>query len=220
MKLIVGLGNPGRRYGGTRHNVGFDVLDTIAGRNRLEWESAPRGIESLVTVHRDLGQRLVLDALDSDGLGAPGASPVASAFRRKDMLLAKPMTFMNLSGQAVGDLLRFYKIGLEDLLVIVDDTNLEVGRLRARVSGSAGGHNGLKSLIGLLGSEQFARLRVGVGRGDARRDLADHVLATFDPQERAIVAEAVGRAADAADLFVAEGIGPVMNRYNRKEDAE
>ena len=109
---------------------------------------------------------------------------------------------------------------LPDLLVVVDDVNLELGRLRARPGGSAGGHNGLKSIIGLLGTEEFARLRVGVGRGDARRDLADHVLAKFDPQERADVAEAVGRAADAAELFVAEGIGPVMNRFNRKEDAE
>jgi PTH1 family peptidyl-tRNA hydrolase len=98
--------------------------------------------------------------------------------------------------------------------------NLEVGRLRARPSGSAGGHNGLKSIIAAFGTEEFARLRVGVGRGDARRDLADHVLARFDPDERSIVAEAVGRAADAAELFVVEGIEPVMNRFNRKEDAE
>jgi PTH1 family peptidyl-tRNA hydrolase len=109
---------------------------------------------------------------------------------------------------------------LASLFVVVDDTNLELGRLRTRANGSAGGHNGLKSLIALLGSEDFARLRVGVGRGDARRDLADHVLARFDPQERTIVAEAVARAADAVDLFAAEGIAPVMNRFNRKEDAE
>jgi peptidyl-tRNA hydrolase, PTH1 family len=135
-------------------------------------------------------------------------------------ILAKPLTFMNLSGHAVGELMRFYKIEREDIVVIVDDANLELGRLRARPSGSAGGHNGLKSIIGAFGSEDFARLRVGVGRGDARRDLADHVLATFDPQEREDVAEAVGRAADAAELFVSEGIGPVMNRFNRKEDGE
>ena len=103
---------------------------------------------------------------------------------------------------------------------IGDDVNLELGRLRARASGSAGGHNGLKSVIAAFGTEEFARLRVGVGRGDARRDLADHVLAKFDPEERTIVAEAVGRAADAAELFVAEGMEPVMNRFNRKEDAE
>jgi PTH1 family peptidyl-tRNA hydrolase len=190
-KLIVGLGNPGQRYFGTRHNIGFDVLDAIAGRQGVEWESAPRGIEALVSNAKAGG-----------------------------MLLAKPLTFMNLSGQAVGDLLRFYKSDLSDLLVVVDDVHLEVGRLRARPGGSAGGHNGLKSVIGLLGSDEFARLRVGVGRGEARRDLADHVLAKFDPHERTIVAEAVGRAADAAELFAVEGIAQVMNRFNRKEDAE
>jgi PTH1 family peptidyl-tRNA hydrolase len=127
---------------------------------------------------------------------------------------------MNLSGHAVGDLLRFYKIHIGDLVVIVDDTNLELGRLRARPSGSAGGHNGLKSLIDLLGTEGFPRLRIGVGRGDGRRDLADHVVSKFEPQEREDVAKAVGRAADAAELFVAEGIEPVMNRFNRKEDGD
>ena len=141
-------------------------------------------------------------------------------WREAAALVVKPLTFMNLSGQAVGELLRFYKIDLADLLVVVDECNLELGRLRARASGSAGGHNGLKSLIEQLGTDEFARLRVGVGRGDARRDLADHVLAKFDPDERADVVEAIGRAADAAELFVAEGIGPMMNRFNRKEDAE
>jgi PTH1 family peptidyl-tRNA hydrolase len=189
MKLVIGLGNPGRQYAGTRHNVGFDVLDLLAGRHRLEWESAP-------------------------------ADALMARWRAASALLAKPLTFMNLSGHAIGELLRFYKIEAPDLFVIVDDANLELGRLRARPSGSAGGHNGLKSIISALGTEEFARLRVGVGRGDARRDLADHVLAKFDPDERIEVAEAVGRAADAAELFVTEGITPVMNRFNRKEDGD
>jgi len=189
LKLVVGLGNPGRKYDGTRHNVGFDVLDLLAERHRLEWESAP-------------------------------ADALIAKWRPASVLLAKPLTFMNLSGYAIGDLLRFYKIDLPDLFVVVDDANLELGRLRARPSGSAGGHNGLKSIIEALGNEEFARLRVGVGRGDARRDLADHVLAKFDPDERIEVAEAVGRAADAAELFVTEGIVAVMNRFNRKEDGE
>ena len=188
MKLVVGLGNPGRKYDGTRHNVGFDVLDLLAGRHRLEWESAP-------------------------------ADALIAKWRPASVLLAKPLTFMNLSGYAIGELLRFYKIDLPDLFVLVDDANLELGRLRARPSGSAGGHNGLKSIIEALGTEEFARLRVGVGRGDAR-DLADHVLAKFDPDERTEVAEAADRAADAAELFVTDGIGPVMNRFNRKEDGE
>ena len=189
MKLVIGLGNPGRQYAGTRHNVGFEVLEVLGERHRLEWESAP-------------------------------AEALMARWRAASVLLAKPLTYMNLSGHAIGELLRFFKIELPDLLVIVDEANLELGRLRARPSGSAGGHNGLKSVIGALGTEDFARLRVGVGRGDARRDLADHVLAKFDPDERIEVAEAVGRAADAAELFVAEGIMPVMNRFNRKEDGD
>jgi PTH1 family peptidyl-tRNA hydrolase len=189
MKLVIGLGNPGRQYAATRHNVGFDVLDLLTQRHRLEWETAP-------------------------------AEALMARWRAAAVLLAKPLTFMNLSGHAISELLRFYKIELPDLLIIVDDANLELGRLRARPSGSAGGHNGLKSVIGALGTEEFARLRVGVGRGDARRDLADHVLAKFDPDERIEVAEATGRAADAAELFVNEGITPVMNRFNRKEDGE
>jgi PTH1 family peptidyl-tRNA hydrolase len=189
VKLVVGLGNPGRKYDETRHNVGFDVVDLLAARHHLEWESAPT------------------DAL-------------IAKWRAASVLLVKPLTFVNLSGHAVAELMRFYKVEREDIVVVVDDTNLDLGRLRARPSGSAGGHNGLKSIIGALGSEDFARLRVGVGRGDARRDLADHVLARFEPQERENVAEAVGRAADAAELFVTEGVAPVMNRFNRKEDGE
>jgi peptidyl-tRNA hydrolase, PTH1 family len=189
MKLIVGLGNPGRKYAGTRHNVGFDVVDTLAARHGVEWEAAPA--EALIAKWRSAG-----------------------------VLIVKPLTFMNLSGFAVGDLLRYFKVELPDLLVIVDEAQLELGRLRTRGSGSAGGHNGLKSLIEQLGTEEFARLRFGVGRGDARRDLADHVLATFDKDEQPIVAEAIARAADAADVFVSEGLGPMMNRFNRREDRE
>ena len=189
MKLVVGLGNPGPRYSGTRHNVGFDVLDTIVERHRLEWEMAPRGIEALV-----------------------------SRWRTADTTLAKPLTFMNLGGPAVVGLAQFFKLEIGDLLVVVDDTNLELGRLRTRAGGSAGGHNGLKSLIEALGTDQFPRMRLGVGRGDARRDLADHVLAKFEPDERAVVAEMIQRASEAVELFVTEGIHPVMNKFNRKED--
>jgi PTH1 family peptidyl-tRNA hydrolase len=197
MKLVVGLGNPGRKYHGTRHNVGFDVVDLVASRHRCEWESAPRGIEALVARYRDGS--------------APG---------RNEAVLAKPLTFMNLSGAAVVALLQFHKIDPGDLLVVLDEVHIELGRLRTRARGSAGGHNGLKSIIAALGSEECARLRVGVGRGDDRRDLADHVLAKFGAEERAIAVETVDRSADAVELFIAEGIGPVMNRYNRKEDAE
>jgi len=125
---------------------------------------------------------------------------------------------MNLSGRAVLDLLQFYKIDPQDLLVVVDEVQLELGRLRARPSGSSGGHNGLKSIIGVLGTENFPRLRIGVGRGDMRRDLADHVLARFDAAERPIIDDAIARAADAAETFVREEIVAVMNTYNRKDD--
>jgi len=189
MKLVVGLGNPGPKYTGTRHNVGFEVVDTLVARHALEWESGPA--EALVAKWRPAG-----------------------------VLLAKPLTFMNLSGHAVGELLRYFKIEFPDLLVIIDEANLELGRLRARAKGSAGGHNGLRSLVEQLGTEEFARLRIGVGRGDDRRDLADHVLATFEREEQPIADEAIGHAADAAELFVTDGIEPVMNRFNRKEEKE
>ena len=191
MKLVVGLGNPGRKYDGTRHNVGFDIVETLADRHRAEWESAPRGVEALV-----------------------------ARWRAADTVLAKPLTFMNLSGPATMALLQFYKIDPSGLLVVVDEVNLELGRLRARAAGSAGGHNGLKSMIDALGTTEFARLRVGVGRGDARRDLADHVLAKFEPDERPIVADTVARSIEATELFLADGMAAVMNRFNRKEEKE
>jgi PTH1 family peptidyl-tRNA hydrolase len=189
MKLVVGLGNPGAKYEGTRHNVGFAAVDLLAKRHGLQWEAAPRGAEALIANWR-----------------AGGA------------IFAKPLTFMNLSGTAVVGLLQFYKIELADSLVLVDEVQLETGRVRIRPDGSAGGHNGLKSLIASLGTNGFPRLRIGVGRGDTRRDLADHVLARFEPEERSIVDDSIGRAADAAELFVADGVLAAMNRYNRKDD--
>jgi PTH1 family peptidyl-tRNA hydrolase len=169
--------------------VGFEVADLLAARHGLTWEAAPRGIEALVGRWREGGAVIV-----------------------------KPLTFMNRSGPAAVALLQFFKIEPGDLFVVVDEAQLELGRLRARAAGSAGGHNGLKSMIEALGMGEFARLRIGVGRGDARRDLADHVLAKFEPAERPAVAEAVGRAADAVEMFVAQGIHPVMNTFNRKDD--
>ncbi len=189
MKLVVGLGNPGTKYAGSRHNVGFEVLDLVASRHQLTWASAPRGIEALST-----------------------------KWLAGDAVFAKPLTFMNLSGAAIVGLLQFYKIAPADLLVIVDEVQLELGRLRTRPSGSAGGHNGLKSIVASIGTEEFPRLRIGVGRGDARRDLADHVLARFDPDERPVIEDAVRRAADAAEMFISDGVLPVMNTFNRKDD--
>ena len=134
-----------------------------------------------------------------------------------DALLMEPATFMNLSGEAVLSVGSFYKVNLADWLIVVDDVNLPLGRVRMRKMGSAGGHNGLKSVIQHIGPD-FARLRIGVGRGDPKWDLADHVLARFEPEERRSVEEAIGRAADAVETFVTEGIEPAMNRFNARDD--
>jgi len=157
--IVVGLGNPGPKYRGTRHNIGFAVVDLLARRAAVDFESSP--VEALVArVRRP-------DAGD----------PV---------LLAKPLTFMNHSGAAVAGLLRYFKVDPADLLIIVDDVQLPLAQLRTRARGSAGGHNGLKSIEAHIGPD-YARLRVGVGRGDSRRDLADHVLARFDGDEAPVV---------------------------------
>jgi PTH1 family peptidyl-tRNA hydrolase len=187
VKIIVGLGNPGARYRGTRHNIGFAVLDELARRAGVAYEAAP--VEALT-----------------------------ARWRVRETMLAKPMTFMNASGEAVGALLRYFKIEQSDLLVVVDEVQLPLARLRARARGSAGGHNGLKSIVAHLG-EDFARLRIGVGRGDARRDLADHVLAKFDEDEAADVERMTSRAADAAETFIASGIAAVMNGFNSGDPA-
>jgi PTH1 family peptidyl-tRNA hydrolase len=191
VKLIVGLGNPGREYRETRHNVGFVVVDEIARRHGLTWAAAPSQVP---------------DALVAKKFGpAPLVAPV---------MLAKPLTYMNNSGDVIAALSRYFDIALGDLLVVVDEAALPLGRIRARAHGSAGGHNGLKSVIARLGTREFSRLRLGVGRGDDRRDLADHVLSTFDAGESADVESLITRAADAAEMFAAEGIVKVMNVYN------
>ena len=189
MKAIVGLGNPGSQYKGTRHNVGFDVIDEIARRQSVGFESAP-------------------------------AEALIAKWRRPEeaVLLVKPLTFMNLSGQAVGELARYFKIEVADLIVVVDEVDLPLGKLRARKRGSAGGHNGLKSVIAHLGDE-FARLRLGVGRGGDQRNLADHVLSRFEKDEAAEVERMTARAADAAEMFITSGIEAVMNAFNGGDPA-
>jgi PTH1 family peptidyl-tRNA hydrolase len=139
---------------------------------------------------------------------------VGRTFGASAMILAKPLTYMNLSGQAVQALAHFHKVDVGDLLVIADDVNLPLGRLRARRGGSAGGHNGFKSIAQQLGTDQFPRLRVGVGGGDPGRDLAGHVLGRFTPDEKNAISDAVNRAADAVEVFISEGIDAVMNRFN------
>jgi PTH1 family peptidyl-tRNA hydrolase len=142
---------------------------------------------------------------------------VLAIAKERDTLLMEPTTFMNLSGEAVLGVGSFYKVDPSDWLVVVDDVNLPLGRIRMRKMGSAGGHNGLKSVIQHIGSD-FARLRIGVGRGDPKWDLADHVLARFEPEERRAVEDAIGRAADAVEMFVAQGVEPAMNRFNARDD--
>jgi PTH1 family peptidyl-tRNA hydrolase len=185
--LIVGLGNPGKEYRETRHNVGFMVADELARRHQLTWAMAP---------------------------GQVPETFVAKRFGEASWMLAKPLTYMNRSGEAVAALARYYDVAPSDLLIVVDEIALPFTKLRARVRGSAGGHNGLKSVIAGLGSTEFPRLRLGVGRGDARRDLADHVLAKFEKGEQADLETLITRAADAAEMFAVADIEKVMRTYN------
>ncbi len=187
----MGLGNPGRDYEHTRHNVGFQVAEELAQRhgvtlkNHAKWK---------------------VRAAKVPGIGEDG------------MLLAEPMTFMNLSGWAVRELASFHKLAPSDLLIVYDDADLPLGRLRIRASGSAGGHNGLKSIIQELGTTEIPRLRVGVGRQGG--ELRSHVLGRFDAAERPQIDAAVKRAADAAEVFVRENILAAMNQYNAAPPAD
>ena len=189
MKLVVGLGNPGPQYRDTPHNLGFRVADTLAARWRVE-----------------TNWRVDWDAMWVKS--GPGPSAV---------LLLKPQTYMNLSGPAVRQAADYFQIEPADVLAVVDDAALPLGRLRARRGGSAGGHNGLKSLIQHLGTE-FPRLRIGVGRGESGVDLAGYVTGRFPPGVKADVEAAVLRAAEAAEMFVSEGIERVMNVFNAASD--
>jgi PTH1 family peptidyl-tRNA hydrolase len=192
MKLIVGLGNPGQEYRETRHNVGFMVADALVSRWRVDdqWREKFDALQLKTTV---------------------GDEPV---------ILAKPLTFMNLSGQSVAATAAFYKIDPADVFVVTDDVALPLGRLRARRDGGAGGHNGLKSIIQQLGTQAFPRMRVGVGRGNGDRDLSNHVLGRFEASERDTVSAAVLRAAEATEMFISSGIERVMNSFNAATEKE
>ncbi len=187
MKLIVGLGNPSERYAHTRHNLGFDAVDELA---------------------KILGCRV--DRREKKAL-------TGSAFYRGDkLILAKPQTYMNLSGESVRPLMDYYRIAAEDLLVLVDDVNLDVGALRIRRGGSDGGHNGLKNITENLGTKDYARIRIGAGAPPAG-GMIDYVLSGFSAEDRKIIDETVLAAAEAALVFCAEGVDVAMNRYNGRK---
>ena len=189
MKLIAGLGNPGPKYAHSRHNAGFRALDALAAAN---------GIRILTAEHRAL----------------TGRGQIAG----EKVLLAKPMTFMNLSGDSLRELADYYKLGPEDIIVIYDDIDLEPGRLRIRKSGSAGSHNGMKSVIARLGYRDFVRIRIGVGARPPQWDLADYVLASPSGSDARLLEEAERQAAEAAELILRDGADRAMNLYNRKEE--
>lgn len=184
---MVGLGNPGENYAGNRHNAGFLLAERLAERAGSAWER-----------HSRFRSRLARCVL----AGRP-------------VLVAQPLTYMNASGEAVGPLVRYHRIPLDRLLVLVDDADLQLGQLRLRPSGSPGGHHGLESIEQQLGSRGFARLRLGIGRQPGpRRGITSHVLGDFAPPERRLFNKVLDRAADQVDCWVAEGVAAAMNQFN------
>lgn len=189
MKLLVGLGNPGKRYEGTRHNIGFVAIDQFA---------------------RSCKAGRFLSRFDAEFAEAVDDN--------QRIMLVKPQTFMNLSGRCVRQIVDFYQVALEELLVICDDVNLPLGRLRARARGTHGGHNGLRDIQSHLGNTEYSRLRIGVGAPEGR-DLVDFVLDRFQPGEKRVVEDAVLRATQAMAVWLREGIEACMNQFNAGGDA-
>jgi len=184
MKAVVGIGNPGREYRNTRHNVGFDVVDLLAQADGI-----------------DVGRKR-FDALVGEGVIAG-----------ERVVLVKPQTFVNNSGRAVRQVLDWWKLSSDDVLTVSDDANLPLGRIRFRREGSSGGHNGLESLIVHLGTERFPRLRIGIGR-ETDRDLVDHVLSRFSRAERKVVEETYIEAVRGVTVWLTRGIEDCMNEFN------
>jgi PTH1 family peptidyl-tRNA hydrolase len=188
MFIIAGLGNPSREYEKTRHNVGFEAIDLLADK---------LGIKCTDKKHKAYC-----------GMGMIGTEKV---------ILSKPQTYMNLSGESIGSMADYYKVEPDHIIVICDDINLEEGQLRIRAKGSAGGHNGLKSIINHLGSQEFLRIRVGVGEKPKEMDLADYVLGRFPKSQEALMDDAYKAAAEASVKIVEDGADAAMNLYNRKK---
>lgn len=189
MFLIVGLGNPGKQYEHTRHNIGFDVMDAIADKYHISISEKK---------HKALCGKGVINGVK--------------------VVLAKPQTFMNLSGESVAELLNYYKLDPEnEMLVIYDDISLVPGNLRIRKKGSAGGHNGIKNIIAMTGTQNFLRIKVGVGEKPKGWDLADHVLGHFDAADRKLVEEAAEQAVLAAEQILDGNVDAAMNEFNSKK---
>lgn len=185
MYIIAGLGNPTREYERTRHNVGFDVIDVLADRfNTTVEEKKFQGLYGRTMIE---GEKVSL---------------------------LKPQTFMNLSGESIRAAADFYKIGPENIIIIYDDISLDVGQLRIRKKGSAGGHNGIKNIIAHLGTQEFPRIKVGVGAKPPKMDLADYVLSRFSREDRAVMEDAFKDAAEAVQVMIAQGADSAMNRFN------
>ena len=188
MKIIIGLGNPGAKYAGSRHNMGFRVITELADRHHISVSTSR---------HK----------------GLLGSGVIAG----EKVLLVMPQTYMNNSGECARPVADYYRVPLEDVLIVYDDIALDVGQIRVRAKGSAGGHNGMKSLIAHLGSSDFPRVRVGVGEKPPRMDLADYVLGHFPEAELPLIREAVSTAADAVETWISDGVETAMNRYNAKK---
>ena len=191
MKAIIGLGNPGMKYAGTRHNIGFDAVTAIADKYNFKINNKR------------------VKGLYADGF-----------IGGEKVLLIQPQTYMNLSGECVREFADFYKLEPEELIIICDDINLDVGHLRIRKKGSAGGHNGLENIIAHLRTKEFPRIRVGVGEKPEGWDLADYVLARFDRNSEPLIREAIGNVVKAVETWLADGIDAAMNRYNTPRKKE
>ena len=191
MIVIAGLGNPGTQYCSTRHNVGFDVVDLLAQKFGMK-----------------------LNKIKFKGLVAEGI------WSGQKIILIKPSTYMNLSGTSIREVMEFYKLKPEELIVIVDDIDIEFGTIKIKQKGSAGTHNGLKSIISQTNTDEFPRLKIGIGQKPEHYDLADFVLSKFSKSERQIIDKAIIKAADAIDEFISNGIDSTMNKYNTKTPAQ
>ncbi len=186
LRLIVGLGNPGADYDGTRHNVGFDALDLLADRQGLSWEKDKK-------------------------------SKALVARRGSELILVKPQTYMNLSGKSVARLAGFYKVPKDGILIIYDDVDTPLGKMKFKPSGSAGGHNGIKSIIECLGHNQFPRLKVGIGAAGGSGQMIGHVLGKFSEEERPLIEKSLQDSTEAVEFALAESLSAAMNQYNRRE---